>query len=258
MSKQQALDALDIFDKGTIQAFKKLDRAKVSADLRARVNNPYLINQGTKAGICGPASIAFEIMRARPFTYVSAATRLFNLGNGMIGDWKISPDDDLLKADCPDSVAQGDWVMLASIRDSENWLMDFHDADDSYSSSSTLDEIAAWMKKAGFTEVASDEGLTNIFDKTDMLKAAVKKYDDGHHVILRINSNSIDAIIPKAPIAGNHVVVMTGPCALPAKKDDPISIPIYTWGQSMTLPRTGTLTYAQFLDQFFGYASAKY
>lgn len=258
MSKKQALDALDIFEKGTLQAFKNLDRAKVASDLRARVENPYLINQGTKAGICGPASIAFEIMRARPFTYVSAATRLFNLGVGLIGDWKIAPDDDLLKAPCPTTVAQGDWVMLASIRDSENWMMDFHDEEDNYSSNSTLGEVESWMKKAGFSDVVSQEGLTNIFDKTDMFKNAVQKYADGFHVILRINASCIDSSVPAAPIVGNHVVAMVGPCTIPAKKEDPILIPIYTWGLSMNLPRQGGLTYGQFLDQFFGYVAAKY
>jgi hypothetical protein len=62
MSKKQAHEEIDRFEKGTLQAFTKLDRATVANDLRLRVNDPFLINQGNKAGICGPATIAFEII----------------------------------------------------------------------------------------------------------------------------------------------------------------------------------------------------
>src|SRR5262249_9615719 len=148
--------------------FKQLHRATVASELRARVDNPFLINQGAKAGICGPASIAFEIMRARPFTYCNAVSRLFQFGFTWLDSWKIAPDDDLLKAACPKSVAEADWVMLASIRDSENWLLDFHDDDSTWAEDTHLSEIKDWMKKAGFTDIVCEEGLTNIFDKTDM------------------------------------------------------------------------------------------
>jgi hypothetical protein len=259
MSKQQAIEELEKFEKrGGFAAFKKLHRSTVAGDLRARVEKPFLINQGDKAGVCGPATIAYEIMRTRPFTYVSAATRLFEVGVGWIDRWKIAPDDDLLNAACPASVAEGDWLMLASIRDSENWLLDFHNDDDTYSPSTTLDEIEKWMTKAGFTDVVREEGTTNIFDKTEMFKASLKKYSDGYHVILRINAACIDSSIPSAPIAGNHVVVLVGECTPPPTKEGPIKIPIYTWGKEIDLPRQGGLTYGQFLQQFFGYVAAKY
>jgi hypothetical protein len=259
MSKEHAYKTIDAFEANTLgrQAFRKLDRKKVADDLRSRVDKPFLINQGTKAGICGPAVIAYEILRTRPQTYVSAATRLFENGSALIDKWKLEPDGDLLKAPCPATVAQGDWVMLASIRDSENWLLDFHDDDSTYAESSTLGEINDWMKKAGFREVIMEEGLTNIFDKTDMFRNALKKYSEGFHVIIRINASCIDSLIPNAPIAGNHVVVLIGDCSPPANKSNPISIPIYTWGSEIKLPRAGGLTYAQFLEQFFGYVAAK-
>ena len=101
-------------------------------------------------------------------------------------------------------------------------------------------------------------GIPNIFDKTEMFNNAVKKYDDGYNVILRINAACIDSSIPDDPIAGNHVVVMVGTCTVPPSKNDPIKIPIYTWGKSTTLPRKGGLKYGQFLQQFFGYVAAKY
>ncbi len=258
MSKQQALQALDEFEsRSCFRAFKRLDRATVAADLRDRVKKPELISQGDKAGVCGPAVVAYEILQSRPFTYVDAATRLFEFGYAYIRHWRILPDDDLLKAPCPASVAQGDWLMLASIRDSENWFYKFHDAVDDTSSGTTLNEIENWMNKAGYTVVTREEGVTNIFDKTDMFNNALAKYKKGYQVILRINASCIDSKIPNSPIAGNHVVVLAGECRLPDSKNKPIDIPIYTWGQIMTLPRVGGLTYGQFLDQFFGYVAAK-
>jgi len=56
----------------------------------------------------------------------------------------------------------------------------------------------------------------------------------------------------------NHVVVLVGDYKPPASKSDTVSIPIYTWGQRLNIPRKGGLTYGQFLDQFFGYVAAKW
>jgi hypothetical protein len=201
--------------------------------------------------------VAFEIMRARPFTYCNAVARLFQEGLTWIDSWKIAPDRDLLNAPCPSSIAQADWVMLASIRDSENWLLDFHDDDSSYAEASTCGEIAGWMKKAGFTDVVSEQSITNFFDSAAMFNNALKKYDDGYHVILRINSSCIDSLIPSGMVKGGHVVVLVGRCTVPPSKNDPIKVPIYTWGQRITVPRVGGLKYGQFLDQFFGYVAAK-
>jgi len=260
MSKQQALDLLDEFEaRSAFKAFKRLDRGTVASDLRARVNNPFLISQGTKAGVCGPSAVAFELLKARPFTYVLAATRLFELGFAIINKWEIKPDNDLLTAPCPATVAQGDWVVLASIRDSENWFWDFHEDVSDDSANTTLREIEDWMKKAGYTDIKREEGLTNIFDKTKMFNNALSLYsNDNYQVILRINASCIDSEIPSAPIAGNHVVVLVGDYKPPASKSDTVSIPIYTWGQRLNIPRKGGLTYGQFLDQFFGYVAAKW
>jgi hypothetical protein len=256
MSKQTALEEIERFEKGTLQAFKQLHRATVAKELRARLDNPFLINQAN-TGTCGTAAVAFEIMRARPYTYCSAVAQLFQVGSTRIDKWKIAPNDALLKAPCPKSFAEADWVMLASIRDSENWFFDFHDDEATYADSGNLPEVEGWLKKAGFTDVVREQALTNIFDKTAMFNNALKKYADGCHVVLSINASCIDSLIPSGVIVGNHAVVLAGECKVPASKDDPIKIPIYTWGQKITIPRVGGLKYGQFLEQFFGYVAAK-
>jgi hypothetical protein len=257
MSQQAALAELERFEKrGDLPAFKRLSRSAVAADLKARVTKPYLINQGTKAGVCGPASIAYEIMRTRPLTYVRAATSLFQFGFGWIDTWKIEPDDDLKNAPCPTSVAQGDWVMLASIRDSENWWYDFHSDTSGEEAGTTLEEIEAWMKHAGFQNVVRDQTITGWLDREPMFKDALRRFDGGAHVTLAIDASCINSGIPDSPKM-NHVVVLRAAFVPPPNRSATIKIPIFTWGEETSIPATGGLTYGQFLGQFFGYVAAE-
>jgi hypothetical protein len=46
-----------------------------------------------------------------------------------------------------------DWIILASIRDSENWLFDVESDKDQWASGTSLGEIEDWFKEAGYTDV---------------------------------------------------------------------------------------------------------
>lgn len=79
-----------------IPAFTRADRATVAKQMRDRVDNPFLINQG-QAGVCGPASMAFDILSSQPASYVDAVTDLFDWGLARIGEWWIQPRPHLLQ-----------------------------------------------------------------------------------------------------------------------------------------------------------------
>jgi hypothetical protein len=142
MSKESAMKVIDDFEEMERPSpwIQLRDRKKVAAQLRDRVNNPFLINQGT-SGTCGPASITFEIARAQPLDYVIAVTQLYNIGGTRVRKWDLKPCSDLLKAPCPASIAEADWLILASIRDSENWFFDVTSDKDQFPSGTILGEI---------------------------------------------------------------------------------------------------------------------
>jgi hypothetical protein len=66
----------------------------------------------------------------------------------------------------------------------------------------------------------------------------------------------IDSKIPDSPKA-DHIVVLAGDFTPPGSKSNPVQIPIFTWGSKTSIPRSGGLSYGQFLDQYFGYVAAK-
>ena len=160
---EQAMNVIDDFEEMERPSLwiQMRDRKKVAAQLRDRVNNPFLIYQGT-SGTCGPASITFEIARANPLDYVVAVTSLYNTCYARVRKWVLIPCNDLRKAPCPLGIAEADWIILASIRDSENWFFDVESERDVFASGTTLGEIEDWFKNAGYTDVQKNQIYLNI------------------------------------------------------------------------------------------------
>jgi hypothetical protein len=82
-------------------------------------------------------------------------------------------------------------------------------------------------------------------------------YDNEYQVTWFICAACIDSGIPDS-IKPNHFVVLAGTFNPPFSESDSVSIPIFTWGQKMTLPRRGGLKYGQFFDQYYGYVAGKF
>ena len=106
------------------QAFTQMDKAIVAAQLKERIEQPWMIQQGS-AGLCAPAGFSYETALHQPFVYAQAVANLFNYGKAEIGKLKIKPCSDLRTAQCPTNTPQADWILLASIRDQLNWFFDY-------------------------------------------------------------------------------------------------------------------------------------
>jgi hypothetical protein len=96
-----------------------LARCQVAQQLMARIEAPYLINQGN-AGLCPSAGVVYALASSRPDEYVKTVIDLYDMGRTQINNWKIEPTSDLKKYWVPGSTPAADWIILASIRDSEN------------------------------------------------------------------------------------------------------------------------------------------
>ena len=70
-----------------------IDRADLAQGLRARIDNPDLINQG-QASLCGPADFFHDLAIDDPVTYARAAIELYETGATNVGTQKIRPSHD--------------------------------------------------------------------------------------------------------------------------------------------------------------------
>jgi hypothetical protein len=259
MSKAEALTMLDDFAKNDkTPVFRNANRATVADEMRKRVDNPSLIDQG-QSGTCGPASLVYDLLSRDPAIYVRAVQSLFDWGYAIIGKLQLKPGFYLLHGPMPDDVPQADWILLASIRDSENWFYEFSAKSklDNSSAGTTMSELKDWFEETGYTKVESDQILTNWFDKTSNLNKSLKLYDDDYQVTWFICADMLTSSIPDS-IKPDHVVVLAGKFVPPATKSVAVHIPIFTWGRKTTIPEVGGLTYGQFLDQYFGYVAGKF
>jgi hypothetical protein len=254
MSKEKALELVTEFAARTkVAAFTQIQRAKVAEQLKVRVNNPMFVNQGS-AGLCVPASIVYGLAQRKPLEYVDAVTKLYDYGGALISKWEIKPCADLKKAPCPGGVPEADWIILASIRDDENWFVDFESDEDN--GGSTVRETKKWLELAGYKEIV-DETDPWGWNKEKNLKESLEYYKKDYQVMWRICADMINSTIPKSPEA-NHRITLAGEFTVPPSKEDPIRIPIYSWGEKFNLPKTGGLKYGQFLEQYFGFLACKF
>ena len=110
----------------TPAAFPSIKRADIAAGLRARITNPGLINQGA-AGLCPSAAVIYSEAQSHPVAYTQFVIDLYEKGNAKLGTWDVSPGTDLKNYNPPATIPAVDWVPMASIRDSENWIFDYQD-----------------------------------------------------------------------------------------------------------------------------------
>ena len=54
------------------------------------------------------------------------------------------------------TIAEADWIIMASIRDSTNWFLSYSSVNDSLSAFTTPGELKEWFRKAGYSDIQDD------------------------------------------------------------------------------------------------------
>jgi hypothetical protein len=120
---QSVQPAIDNFEQSTApSAWVSLNKTTLIAELRARVSNPFQINQGGQP-FCGPASVLFELIRKQPERYIQLCQSLFERGGFQCKTRWIQASEKLQQN--PDQnfrMEQIDWMVLSTMRESENLL----------------------------------------------------------------------------------------------------------------------------------------
>jgi hypothetical protein len=271
-AKAAAIDLVNDFRTRDHGVWSSVSRADLADGLVARINNPQNVSSAASQ-LCGAASVIYNLAQKEPSAYARLAIDLFEKGQGKVNALTIKPSADLRKTPVPAGNDPADWIVLASLRDDENWLFTYH-GDERWKipfTDASLDEakaiqmphtVAAWFKSFGFSDV---KNVTNVlFTKGwDDVRDADKLYRGDYKVSLFINTNMLKTATQGEPSGvPNHWVGMASPILSSTNHLDPtatISATVYTWGRLRDVHQDASkkMTVKEFLGNFYGYVAAK-
>lgn len=242
------------FFKGVHKRFPNLDRNEVGVGMLMRVAYPDLLDQGA-ASLCGPTALMHNVATDRPGEYVRFAIDLYEKGKAKLGRLVIEPGADTRNYDPRGKIPQVDWLTMASIRDSENWLFDYDEVEDEFAGITLPGELARWFSKAGYSDV---QNVTNVyFNKgAGTLDDADRLYAAGYRVCLFIGINMLSGSKQTSgSTTAEHWVVLRSRVA---RAGGSVRLTVFTWGAgNYQIPQTGTLSVENFYRNFYGYVAAK-
>lgn len=102
-----------------------LDKQQIIDDLQLRLENPFKIEQGEQP-FCGPAAVVFELIRKQPLRYIDICQSLYEQGSFDGFTKPIVAAGRLRRSYGKLRMAQVDWMLLATLRDSANLLVPVH------------------------------------------------------------------------------------------------------------------------------------
>lgn len=166
-------------------AFRHVKRTKFIEELRQRLEDPDIIDQNPTS-LCGPASLLRAVLMDNAEMYTRYAIDLFEKGEATLGRIKVKPGVDCRAAN-PEAVSKGskpmagiDWMTLASLRDSENDVLDYDDLDDEAAGITMPEDLADWFEKVGYedvrnvTSVLLTEGLTELTEALNLARSGMR------------------------------------------------------------------------------------
>jgi hypothetical protein len=260
--KDDAKALVDAFEARTKSSpWLHLARSDLAAGLRARADNPNKIDQG-QTNLCGPADFIRDVAIDYPVAYVKAAIDLFEMGQGVIGTFLIKPKKELIYYKLPATakIHAADWILCASIRDTDNWFFDYQSENDDVSAITMPHSKEAWLKQAGYSEVINETNVVFCKDLANARRASAL-YAKGYKVCLFINMNMLQAATQEnASATPDHWVALTSPITFSGIEADPVSkvsFQVYTWGKQQNVPSSGSLYIKYFLRNYYGFIACK-
>lgn len=263
-AQKKAIERLEELEKTVVtMTWKYADRATMFIEIAQRVEQPGLIQQGT-AGLCGPASTLFDLASRDPLAYVNFTMAMYFLGHAHLGKREVTAAANLLDAEIPSGVPQGDWIPMSAIRCSENEFFEYTSNTQMALGITMPREIVSWLKSLGYTQVINQTQLLNIRSTRWATAAdASRLYREGYRVILFVNSDGSEVVrSSRKTLLPNHWVVLTSEILLTEQR---VSFTVFSWGDgkySVPLPTStgtpGVLPLDRFLKNFHGYIAARF
>jgi len=236
-----------------------IQKIDIVTGLKERIDDPAKINQSS-ANVCGPASFLYNIATDDPKAYAQAVIDLYGKGRTRIKNLEIKSKYELRTTPVPPTatIAPVDWIILASIRDSDNWFLHFTSPDDGLSAITMPHTMESWLKDAGYTDIVND---TSIYftRNVDNVADAIKLYNKGYKVLLFINDDMLYAKkMNNASTFPSHWIALTSEMSLYSGGKWNVSFTAYSWGDGhRSVPESGTLSLESFLNNYYGYIACR-
>jgi hypothetical protein len=230
---QPAIDRLNAFEAASVPgAWQFLDKATLIQEMRDRLANPFAINQGGQP-FCGPAAVLFELVRTQPDRYVEICQSLFTIGGFHSQNHWIGASDELRQASCGNlRMGQVDWMVLATLRESENSLFPVEpNAPDLIRNLAGMTkswEMIGWIKEIlGYTQVEYNHAyLLNDLSALQKAEAAIAAGGAVFSLITAEGLLNHEWVIP----IPNHWVSILGNIQA---NDENTAFDIYTWSKQV-------------------------
>lgn len=236
-------------------AWPKLDGSEVNKRISELSANPNLVTQGA-LGVCGEAAFIRNVIRRDPSKFYYFAMGLYQGGVAYIGSLKIEPDSDLRNADyiaIGASIPSGsvllppeaDWMILSSIRDSENEWLDFEGSpSENFALSSDFEENFEWHQKSGLYTSVNKDRIKDL----EVISAFARK-DDKSHVLMWMNVAMFEER------SGGHMISVESPIVVDAVNNK-VLFDFWTWGEKDY--RHCDVSTERFLANYYGSIVARW
>lgn len=275
-------------------AFPKIPRVKIAQGMLSRLRDPSTIDQAW-SGFCGPAAFLYAVLRNgdRHKDYVKFVIDLYETGQGTFGSMLVQPSLPFRTDDVPDdySGAMVDWLVLGSLRDSKNWLLQYHrnevpilgvhvgwgplkdtfvdEGIEELRAGTSTRDMVSWFKEAGYTQVEDWTTLGSFgISKAKIdwtanranARLANDYFNRGYNVCLSISANMLYEKGMRDGGSVDHWVVLTSPMIL---NENDVNFTIFTWHDGRyRVPqpvKSGPpkLTMSQFLKSYYGFIAIK-
>jgi hypothetical protein len=195
------------------------EKSKIIEQLRVRVARAHGQNMPSSmfvpiyphqsdTSLCGPAAFFYALLMDRPDLYAQAITELWETGETTIGSLYVKPSygcrnpKNLSYRREGDRVLAIDWISLASLRDSENNLMEYDSPDDKVPGITPPWTIESWFARAGASEIFSDIQFSST--SLSRLLELLTYLGPQHHVVSLVSASMVEGGIGAGK---NHWIV---------------------------------------------------
>jgi hypothetical protein len=210
-----------------------IPKAELIADIRARVANPFRINQ-VSTPLCGPASIVFDLVSHDPRRYVEICQSLYEDGQFPSRTHTIQPSDTLIHSRVRKEMSVADWMLMTTLRDTENVIFPVEDASSVFVMGFTKPwEMRGWTYELLNYDHAEFDSLI-FYGEFEAMRKAQDVVDHGGVAFMMIQSALLGNPKPFMSYP-DHWITFLGDVHIDEgvwnRKGGHIHFDCYTWGE---------------------------
>lgn len=229
------------------------EKSIIEEQVKNRFNQVTFPDQNASS-LCGPAAFFYCLQMDRPDVYAQAAKELWQFGKTKIGALEIAPGDgcrhpegSFFRNGTRPKILGLDWMTLASLRDSENSILDFDTLDSPVAGITLWQTLTEWFEKAGYVKVFSNVGVTQAgIQGMQDLNNYVQK---GYKVVSLINDSLLEGSSSERATYPTHWIVWDGPVTEDSNRN--MHLELFSWGEvSDRIKKETKLSF--FINRFFG------